>query len=317
VRIGYVLSSEEHRPQELVRQARMAEQAGFRGLWISDHYHPWNEEQGQAPFVWSVIGALSQACRLPVTTAVTCPTVRIHPAVVAQAAATSAVLLQGRFALGVGTGEALNEHILGDPWPPLRERLEMLAEAVGLMRDLWSGREVTHRGTHYTVTNARIYTLPDEPPPVLVSAFGPRAAAVAGRVGDGLVSTIADAGLVRAFRDGGGDRKVTQASVKVAVDRDAGRARATAHRLWPNVALPGQLAQVLPLPSHFEQATRLVTEDMVAGQILCGDDADAHVALAERYAAAGYDELYVSQIGPTSEEFFGFYAERVLPRLAG
>src|SRR3954447_6365419 len=173
--IGYFLSCEQYGPRELVAQAVAAERAGFEALWISDHFHPWNDEQGQSPFVWGIIGALSQACSLPVTTAVTCPTVRIHPAVVAQAAATAAVQLDGRFTLGVGTGEALNEHVLGDVWPPADVRLEMLEEAVELMRELWAGEVVTRQGKHYRTDAARIYTLPDEPPPVFVSAFGPKA----------------------------------------------------------------------------------------------------------------------------------------------
>nr|BFE77952.1 hypothetical protein GCM10020093_005530 [Planobispora longispora] len=164
-KFGYFLSSEEHGPKELVRQAKLAEQAGFEGLWISDHFHPWLDEQGQSPFVWSVIGAIAEATSLPITTAVTCPLVRIHPVIIAQAAATSAVLTDGRFRLGVGTGEALNEHIVDSRWPPAEERLEMLEEAIEIMRELWSGKLVTHRGEHYDVDTARIYTLPDEPPP--------------------------------------------------------------------------------------------------------------------------------------------------------
>ena len=156
VKIGYFLSCEEYEPAELVAQARAAEAAGFEGLWISDHFHPWNDEQGQSPFVWSVIGALSEVCSLPITTAVTCPTVRIHPAIVAQAAATAAVMTGGRFVLGVGTGEALNEHVLGDPWPSIDVRLEMLEEAVEMMRELWAGGFVTSYGKHYTVDHARI-----------------------------------------------------------------------------------------------------------------------------------------------------------------
>src|SRR5829696_5021892 len=163
VKLGYFLSCEEHGPAELVRQAKLAEEHGFEALWISDHYHPWNGEQGQSPFVWSVIGAISQVTSLPVTTAVTCPTVRIHPAVLAQAAATSAVLTGNRFVLGVGSGEALNEHILGDRWPGADVRLEMLEEAVEVMRALWTGEVVSHRGKHYTVEHARIYTLPQSP----------------------------------------------------------------------------------------------------------------------------------------------------------
>src|ERR1700712_387610 len=169
MRIGYFLSSEEYTPAELIEQARGAERAGFTGLWISDHYHPWVDAQGQRAFVWSMIGALSQVTSLPITTAVTCPTIRMHPAVIAQAAATSAVLTGGRFTLGVGTGEALNEHILGDRWPNEEIRLEMVEEAVEVIRELWRGEFVGHRGEYYEVENARLYTLPEEPPPIYVS----------------------------------------------------------------------------------------------------------------------------------------------------
>src|SRR4051794_13173177 len=156
MKIGYFLSCEEFGPHELVEQARRAQAAGFHGLWISDHYHPWNDEQGHSPFVWSVIGAIAEATDLPVTTAVTCPTIRIHPAILAQAAATSAVLLEGRFSFGVGSGEALNEHVLGDRWPEVDVRLEMLEEAVAVLRELWQGGQRSHRGRHYTVENARL-----------------------------------------------------------------------------------------------------------------------------------------------------------------
>src|SRR4051812_3428057 len=169
---GYFLSSEEFGPRELVRQAKLAEQAGFEALWISDHFHPWNDAQGNSPFVWSVIGALSEATRLPVATAVTCPTVRIHPAIIAQAAATAAVQHEGRFVLGVGSGEALNEHIFGDVWPPAGIRMDMLEEAVEVIRMLHGGEEITHHGRHYTVENARIYTVPQRPVPIYVSGFG-------------------------------------------------------------------------------------------------------------------------------------------------
>jgi alkanesulfonate monooxygenase SsuD/methylene tetrahydromethanopterin reductase-like flavin-dependent oxidoreductase (luciferase family) len=172
IKVGYFLSSEEFGPNELIEQAKMAEAAGFEALWVSDHFHPWTSEQGNSPFVWSVIGGLSQATSLPVTTGVTCPTMRIHPAIIAQAAATSAVMLGGRFSLGVGSGENLNEHIFGDRWPPTDVRLEMLEEAIGVMRLLWEGGVKDHHGKHYTVENAQLYTLPEEPPPVLVSGSG-------------------------------------------------------------------------------------------------------------------------------------------------
>src|SRR3954462_3188642 len=207
MRIGYFLSSEEYAPAELIEQARGAERAGFSALWISDHYHPWVDAQGQSAFVWSTIGALSQACALPITTAVTCPTVRIHPAVIAQAAATSAVLTGGKFRLGIGTGEALNEHIFGDAWPEADVRLEMLEEAVEIMRELWKGGTVSHRGKHYTVENARVYTLPEKPVEILISGFGPKAPSAPARIGEGYTTTIPDGEMVPQFRkEGGGDR---------------------------------------------------------------------------------------------------------------
>lgn len=315
-RIGYFLSSEEFGPVELVRQAKLAETAGFEApLAISDHYHPWNDEQGQSGFVWATIGALSQVTRLPVSTMVTCPTVRTHPAVIAQAAATSAVLTGGRFVLGVGSGEALNEHILGDTWPPAEVRQDMLAEAVEVMRMLWQGGLVTHRGRHYRMDTARLYTLPDRPVPVYVSAFGPKAAALAGRIGDGLVSTMPDAELLETFRRAGGAGKPTQGALKVCWAPDEASGRKTAHRIWPNEQLPGQLAQELPLPSHFEHASTLVTEEMIGEAIACGPDVDRHLTAVRPYLDAGYDEVYIAQIGPRQDEFFGFYAEHVLPRL--
>ena len=317
VSIGYFLSSEEHGPRELVRQARWAEQAGFERLWISDHYHPWNREQGNSPFVWSVIGALSEVTSLPITTAVTCPTLRIHPAVVAQAAATAAVQCRGGFTLGVGTGEALNEHIFGDPWPSAPERLEMLEEAVEVMRALWTGEEVSHRGEHYTVENARLYTVPPAPVPVYVSAFGPKAAEVAGRIGDGLCSTMPDSSLLSKFRAAGGEGKPTQAGFKVCHAPSAEEGAKTAHRLWANEQLPGELAQVLPTPRHFEQASTLVTEDMVASALPTGPDPRPYLDRVREFADAGYDEVYVSQIGPDQERFFSFWAESVAPELSG
>jgi G6PDH family F420-dependent oxidoreductase len=314
-RFGYFLSSEEFAPADLLDQARLAEQAGFDALWISDHFHPWNGEQGQSPFVWSVLGALAQVTRLPVTTAVTCPTMRIHPALVAQAAATTSVMTDGRFTLGVGSGEALNEHILGDPWPSADVRLAMLEEAVEVIRALHTGEVIEHDGTYYTVENARIYTLPDRPTPIYVSGFGPKAATLAGRIGDGFCCTMPDPELVGTFRDSGGGRKPAQAGTKVCWGTDRQAAVRTAHRLWANEELPGELAQVLPTTQHFMQASSLVTEDMIAEAVVCGDDVDQHVESLREYVAAGYDEVYVQQIGPDQEGFFRFYTEEVLPRL--
>jgi G6PDH family F420-dependent oxidoreductase len=312
MKIGYFLSCEENGPAELLVQARAAEEAGFQGLWISDHYHPWNDEQGESPFVWAVIGALAEATALPVTTAVTCPTIRIHPAVIAQAAATAAAMLPGGFNLGVGSGEALNEQVLGDDWPEADVRLEMLEEAIEVMRELWTGEVVSREGKHYRVRHARIYTLPEQPPPVLVSGFGPKSVDLAARVGDGYVTTSPDADSIERFRGGGGDGKLVQAGAKVCYGADEAEARRTAHRLWPNDGLPGELAQVLSTPEHFEQAAELVTEEMIAETVPCGPDLERHVESLQEYADAGVDELYVQQIGG-GRDFFEAYAREVLP----
>jgi G6PDH family F420-dependent oxidoreductase len=315
MKLGYFLSCEEWGPNELVELAVKANDAGFEGLWISDHYHPWNDEQGHSPFVWSVIGAIAHAAPgVKVTTAVTCPTLRIHPAVIAQAAATSAVLLDGDFCLGVGSGEALNEHILGDRWPSADERLEMLEEAIEVIRLLWQGGFQDHRGRHYKVENARIYDLPEQPPPILISGFGPKSIDLAARIGDGYCTVEPDPKPVQRFRSQAGEGKLVQGGIKACWGEDERSAIQTAYRLWPNEALPGELAQVLPTTRHLEQASELVTAEEVAEQVPCGPDPKRHLEKINAYAEAGFDELYVQQIGPEQDAFFSAYKEHVLPR---
>jgi G6PDH family F420-dependent oxidoreductase len=315
MKIGYFLSTEEYSPAELLAQARAAEKAGFEGLWISDHFHPWNNEQGNSAFVWSVIGALSQVCDLPVTTAVTCPTVRTHPAVIAQAAATSGEMLGGKFILGVGSGEALNEHILGDVWPSADRRLEMLEEAVELIRLLWTGEVVSWEGKFYRVDHARIYNLPDTPPEIYISGFGPKATDLAGRIGDGFINTAPDDELLTRFKDASGG-KPAQAGAKVAFAETAEEGWEHAHRLWPNAGLPGEMAQILPTPEHFQQASELVTLDATRESVVAGNDPEQHLEQIKSYADAGYDELYVANMGPHYEEMIAFYGEKVLPQLS-
>lgn len=312
--IGFFLSSEEHGPSELVGQARLAEASGFASVLISDHYHPWIDRQGESPFVWSVIGAIAAATRLRVTTGVTCPTMRVHPAVIAQAAATAALLCEGRFALGLGSGEALNEHILGDHWPPAPVRLEMLAEAIEVLRALWTGENLSHRGRHFTVENARIYSRPSEPPPIYVSGFGPRATELAARAGDGFVNVVPEGDALERYRKAGGKGPAI-ANVKVCYDPDEAAARKLASALWPTSALPGQLNQELAVPAHFEQAVQLVTEDQVAASITCGPDPERHATAIRDYLEAGYDEVYVGQVGKNQTGFCQFFASEVRPRL--
>jgi G6PDH family F420-dependent oxidoreductase len=316
MRIGYFLSGEEFGPKELVEQARLAERAGFHGLWISDHYHPWIDAQGHSPFVWSTIGAIAQATgRMLVTTAVTCPTVRIHPAIIAQAAATSAVLLDGRFALGVGTGEALNEHVLGDPWPTADVRIEMLEEAIEVIRALWSGEMVEHRGRHYTVENARVYTLPAEPPPIIVSAFGPRAVAMAGRVGDGYCATMPDAELLRRFHESGGAGAHAGGHEGLLESRRGRMPR----RRPPALAQRGAPGRACPDPPHAGalRAGRLAGQ---RGHGRRGRPVRAGRRAARRRAARvrrrRFRRALVQQIGGRHEAFFEVFAREVLPRFA-
>ncbi len=313
VELGYALSSEEHGPSALVEYAQRAEDAGFEFASLSDHFHPWISTQGNSPFAWTVLGGIAEATDdLEVGTGVTCPTVRLHPAIVAQAAATTAAAMDGRFVLGVGTGENLNEHVVGERWPPHPVRLDMLEEAVEILRELWTGEEYTHHGEHFTVENARLFTVPDEPPPIHVAASGPRTASAAGRIGDGLISTAPDEEVVEAFADEAGDAPTT-GQLTVCWDDDESAAVETAHEWWPNTALPGQLGQDLPTPVHFEQAIGLVDREDVAEAMVCGADVDEHVAAIEEFADAGFDRVYVHQVGPDQEAFFEGYEADVLP----
>jgi G6PDH family F420-dependent oxidoreductase len=316
IKIGYALSSEEHGPHDLVRNARLAEEAGFDFLMVSDHFHPWTDRQGQSPFVWSVIGAIAQATRrLVVGTAVTCPTGRIHPAIVAQAAATTAALMPGRFFLGVGTGENLNEHITGDRWPETEVRQERLTEAIEVIRLLWQGGNRSYHGRHYTVENARLYTLPDSPPPLLVAVGGPRGAEQAGRLGDGMIGTDPERALLAAFDKAGGAGKPRYAEITVCWAKDEATARRIAHEQWPTSAMESSLSWELPLPAHFEAVAKLVTEDEIAESITCGPDAARHLAAIRTYVRAGYDHICVHQVGKDQKGFFEFYEQEILPEL--
>ncbi len=300
---GFTLSSEEHPPAELVRQAREAEAAGFSFCSISDHFHPWVQAQGHSPFVWAVLGAIAEATStIRVGTGVTCPIVRTHPTIVAHAAATASLLLEGRFFLGVGTGEALNEHINGDRWPRPAIRREMLEESVGLIRRLWTGETIDHRGRHYEVENARLFDPPADPPAIIVSGFGPESVALAARVGDGYWGHSPDATLTDQFAAAGGTGpRYAQVTVCYGADRD--ECVATAHRIWPNAGIPGQLSQDLPTWTHFEQAAAIVTPAMIAERVPCGPDVDAIAAAAMTFVDAGYDHVYFHQIGPDQDAF--------------
>lgn len=312
MKIGYFLSSEEHGPNELVRQAQLAEQAGFDSLWISDHFHPWNDEQGESPFVWSVIGAIGATTSLPVTTAVTCPTVRTHPLIIAQAAATSALMCHGKFQLGVGSGEALNEHVLGDPWPNASKRLDMLREAVEVIRLMFDNEVVSFDGTYYTVDDARLYSRPERRVPIYVSGFGNKAIDLAAEIGDGFISTKLRPDDVKRYRAHGG-RGPAQGGYKVCWAPTEDEGVKTAHQLWAHSQLGGELSQVLPSPKHFEQAAENADIESTRANVVCGPDVERHIQRMRDYFEAGYDEVFVSQMGHDQERFFDVYAKEVLP----
>jgi G6PDH family F420-dependent oxidoreductase len=314
--LGFALSSEDHGPNELVRQAQIAERAGFTFALISDHFHPWVSDQGNSPFVWSTLGGIAQATeKIRVGTGVTCPLIRIHPAIVAQAAATVACMMPGRFFLGVGTGENLNEHVTGARWPLPYERLEMLEEAVDVIRRLWTGEEVTHRGEHYTVQEARLYTVPDAAPEVYVAAAQPQAAELAGRIGDGLVSTSPDEDVVSRFEESGGSGKPKLGMIHVAYDEDEEAGHKRALELWPNLALAGSGGQELPAPRDFESSAANVTLEDVAEQTPAGPDPEPYLELIREYGEAGFTHVYVHQIGDNQQEFADFAARELFPRL--
>lgn len=317
VEIGYALSSEEHGPRDLVRNACAAEEAGFAFALVSDHYHPWVDRQGHSPFVWCTLGGIAEATSaLRVGTGVTCPIMRTHPAIIAQAAATAAAMMPGRFFLGVGAGENLNEHIFGDRWPEGAVRLEMLAEAIQVIRLLWQGGEQSHRGRYFTVEQARIYTLPDEPPPLHMAADGKEAATLAGEIADGLIGVSPEAELVRSFSSGGGRRKPRYGQVTVCYAPDERMARRTAHEWWPTSGLAGTLSWEVKTPALFEYAVRSVREEDVTESITCGPDPERHLAAIQRFVDAGYDHVYIHQVGPDQKGFMRFYRDEILPQLA-
>jgi len=320
-RIGYALSSEEHRPLDLIRYARRAEEAGFEFAMLSDHFHPWLDRQGQSPFAWSVLGGIAATTeRIVVGTGVTALSLRIHPAILAQAAATIGDMLPGRFWFGVGTGENLNEHVTGDPWPEHSRRAAMLEEAIDIIRKLWTGEQVDHRGEFYDVIRARIYTLPEVLPPILVAASGTASAELAGRIGDGIISTAPKPDIITAFEDAARDagrsaKRPRIGQVTVCWAKTEAAARRTAHEWWPTAALPGDNSQELPLPSSFESLAEIVTEDQVAEQVTCGPDPELHLAKVHKYVEAGFDHVYIHQVGPDQAGFLGFAQKELLPRL--
>ncbi len=316
--IGYALSSEEHNPNDLVRYAQKAEDIGFRFAMISDHYHPWLSTEGESPFVWATIGGIAATTKtLRLGTGVTAPIIRIHPAIIAQAAATAEVMMDGRFFLGVGTGENLNEHILADPWPEAKVRIMMLDEAIDVLRRLWSGEEVSFYGDFYIVDRAKLYTLPENPPPIYYAAAGDDSAEHGGEIGDGFISTSPKKSLIQAFDKGGGKGKPKIGQATVCYAETEEKAVDLVVKYWRQSGLPEPLGADLPTTDHFEAASKLVTKEDIRKHWVLGPDPQPFVQKVQAFLDAGFDQVYIHQIGPDQEGFMRFAEREILPQFQG
>ncbi|GAA1519240.1 LLM class F420-dependent oxidoreductase [Streptomyces albidochromogenes] len=318
MQIGYKLAAEAFGPAELVRQAVLAEQAGFDFVEISDHYHPWLDNQGHSPFAWTVLGSIAaKTSRIGLATGVTCPTVRYHPAIVAQAAATLALLSEGRFVLGVGSGERLNEHVVGVGFPDaVSTRHEMLREALEIIRLLWSGGYRSYDGKHLRLEDARVFDLPEEPPLIAVAASGGASTRIAAELGDGLFATEDKPEIVRQYREAGGDGPC-YAEVPMAWapdERTAAKAALDTSR-W---AVTGwKVMSELPNPVNFDAATSTVREEDILEKFACGTDPARYVAVARQFVDAGFDRLVMQNAGPDPDGFIDFYQRELAGRIAG
>lgn len=317
VKIGYTMMTEQAGPVELVEHVVRAEEVGFDFSVISDHYSPWLDSQGHAPYAWSVLGAAAQATsRIPLMTYVTCPTMRYHPAVIAQKAATMQLLSRGRFRLGLGAGENLNEHVVGGGWPTAGVRQEMLGEAVGIIRSLFTGAYVNHHGTHFDVEGAKLWDLPDQPPPIGIAVSGPRSCALAGDLADLVIATEPKADLLETFDRSGGTGKPRVGQLPVCYDPDRDAAIARAHDQFRWFGGGWKVNADLPGTDGFAGATQFVRPEDVADSIPCGDDVTAFVDAVRPYVAAGFTEIALVQIGGAHQlPFLKWAGTTLLPAL--
>ena len=307
MKIGFKLMAEAYGPLELVRQAQRAEAAGFDFVEISDHYHPWIYSQGHSPFAWSVLASIAARTeRIELATGVTCPTMRYHPAIIAQAAATTQILADGRFVLGVGSGERLNEHVTGAGWPSVDVRQAMLEEALEVISLLWGGGYQSYDGRYYTVSDARLFDLPDEPPPIVVASGGSRASALAARAGDGLFATDPDSELIAAYHDAGGAGPL-YCEVPIAYADSEAQGAESAHGVARFGALGWKVMSELPNPINFEAATEHVTVETMRESFACGPDIDRHREVFGQFRDAGFDHLALMSAGPDIDAFLDFY----------
>jgi G6PDH family F420-dependent oxidoreductase len=315
IKLGYKLMSEEHGPADLVRNAARAEQAGFDFTAISDHFSPWIEEQGHAPLAWSVLGAIAHATsRIGLMTAVTCPIMRYHPAIIAQGAATLGLLSDNRFTLGLGAGERLNEHVTGEGWPGRGERHERLSEAADIIQGLLAGELTNYRGNYFDLDHARLYDRPETKPDVVIAAGGPEAARLAGRKGDGLIVSEARSDLIEAFVTAGGSGpRYAEVAMCYAVREE--EAQQTAHHYFRWTVTGWPVLAELPDTEGFAAATEHVTPENVAQMVTCGPSAERHLEAIDRYLEAGYDHIILVQIGPDQDAFFDFFERELAPAL--
>ncbi|WP_319943170.1 TIGR03557 family F420-dependent LLM class oxidoreductase [Nocardia aurantia] len=316
MQIGYKLAAEGFGPAELIRQAVRAEAAGFDFVEISDHFHPWLDNQGHSPFAWTVLGAIAAKTeRIGLATGVTCPTVRYHPAIVAQAAATLALVSEGRFTLGIGSGERLNEHVVGTGFPDaVRVRHRMLREALEIIRLLWRGGYQSYQGEYLQLSDARIFDLPDELPVVAVAAGGPAAARLAAELGDGLFATEPKPDIVEHYQSSGGrGPRYAEVPVAWAPDEEAAVAAALETSRW---AVTGwKVMSELPNPANFAAASATVRPDDIRGAFTCGSVPDDYVRAVQEYRDAGFDRLVLQNAGPDPDGFIDFYRDELRARL--
>ena len=313
IQIGYTMMTEQAGPRQLVEDVVRAERAGFDFSVASDHYFPWLDEQGHAPYVWSVLGAAAQATStIPLMTYVTCPTFRYHPVVVAQKAATMQLLSEGRFRLGLGSGENLNEHVVGQGWPAADVRQDMLAEAVEIIRRLFDGGYVTHHGEYFDVEAAKLWDLPDTPPPIGVAVSGPRSCGIAGRLADVMVAVEPQAELVSMFEDAGGHGKPKVGQLPVCYDTDRDRAVARAHEQFRWFGGGWKVNSELAGTAGFAGASQYVRAEDVAKSIPCGDSVEDFVEAVRPFADAGFTEVALVQVGGDAQGPFLDWAEKAL-----
>ena len=304
MQLGYTMMTEQAGPKDLVRHVVGAEEVGFDFAVSSDHYFPWLDEMGHSPNAWVSLGAVAQATsRIPLMTYVTCPTFRYHPAVVAQQAATLQILSDGRFTLGLGAGENLNEHVVGAGWPPADVRHEMIMEALQIIRDLFDGEGYTNfRGEHFDVESAKLWDLPEKRVPIGFAAGGKQAATIAGELADVLVATEPLAELVDAFEAAGGAGKPKVAQMPISFGTDKAAAVTRAHTLFRWFGLGWKVNAELPGTAAFDAASQFVREEDVESSIPCGDDVAAVIEAAKEYADAGFTHLALVQIGGDQQE---------------